>query len=77
MLSQVEFLEEEGTGLGPTLEFFALVAAELQRADLGMWICDDILDNITRLDIHHQNNKSSLCLSQFSFINKCVVSVPL
>merc|ERR1719195_608379 len=34
---EVEFLEEEGTGLGPTLEFFALVAAELQRSDLGMW----------------------------------------
>lgn len=32
---------EEGTGLGPTLEFYALVAAELQRRDLGMWICDD------------------------------------
>ena len=32
---KVEFLEEEGTGLGPTLEFFALVAAELQRSDLG------------------------------------------
>lgn len=28
-------------GLGPTLEFYALVAAELQRRDLGMWICDD------------------------------------
>ena len=27
---EVEFLDEEGTGLGPTLEFFALVAAELQ-----------------------------------------------
>ncbi|XP_028141816.2 E3 ubiquitin-protein ligase HECTD1 isoform X2 [Diabrotica virgifera virgifera] len=38
---EVEFAEEEGTGLGPTLEFYALVAAELQRRDLGMWICDD------------------------------------
>lgn len=28
---EVEFIDEEGTGLGPTLEFFALVAAELQR----------------------------------------------
>ena len=28
---EVEFKDEEGTGLGPTLEFFALVAAELQR----------------------------------------------
>jgi E3 ubiquitin-protein ligase HECTD1 len=36
----VEFIDEEGTGLGPglgpTLEFFALVAAELQRKDLCM-----------------------------------------
>ncbi len=38
---EVEFIGEEGTGLGPTLEFFALVAAELQRKDLCMWICDD------------------------------------
>lgn len=38
---EVEFQGEEGTGLGPTLEFYALVAAELQRRDLGMWLCDD------------------------------------
>lgn len=38
---EVEFKDEEGTGLGPTLEFYALVAAELQRRDLGMWLCDD------------------------------------
>ncbi|XP_067621577.1 E3 ubiquitin-protein ligase Ufd4 isoform X2 [Eurosta solidaginis] len=38
---EVEFVGEEGTGLGPTLEFFALVAAELQRTDLCMWLCDD------------------------------------
>ncbi|XP_065095256.1 E3 ubiquitin-protein ligase Ufd4 isoform X4 [Ochlerotatus camptorhynchus] len=38
---EVEFVGEEGTGLGPTLEFYALVAAELQRSDIGMWLCDD------------------------------------
>lgn len=38
---EVEFVGEEGTGLGPTLEFYALVAAELQRADLAMWLFDD------------------------------------
>ncbi|KAL3265554.1 hypothetical protein HHI36_009759 [Cryptolaemus montrouzieri] len=38
---EIEFIGEEGTGLGPTLEFYALVAAELQRRDVGMWICDD------------------------------------
>lgn len=26
-----------GTGLGPTLEFYALVSAEVQRCDLGLW----------------------------------------
>lgn len=36
LIFQVEFQGEEGTGLGPTLEFYALVAAELQRKDLGM-----------------------------------------
>jgi len=45
---EVEFLEEEGTGLGPTLEFFALVAAEFQRSDLAMWITDNTVDNIHR-----------------------------
>ncbi|KAJ8045570.1 E3 ubiquitin-protein ligase HECTD1 [Holothuria leucospilota] len=38
---EVEFLGEEGTGLGPTLEFYALVAAELQKKMLGMWLCED------------------------------------
>ncbi|XP_073824556.1 ubiquitin fusion-degradation 4-like isoform X2 [Musca autumnalis] len=38
---EVGFMGEEGTGLGPTLEFFALVASELQRSDLCMWLCDD------------------------------------
>lgn len=40
---EVEFVDEEGTGLGPTLEFYALVAAELQRSDLAMWLHDDDL----------------------------------
>ena len=38
---QIEFKDEEGTGLGPTLEFYALVAAELQKKSLGIWLCDD------------------------------------
>ncbi|KAL0106226.1 hypothetical protein PUN28_016138 [Cardiocondyla obscurior] len=42
---EVAFVGEEGTGLGPTLEFFALVAAELQRKDLGLWLCDDTTDD--------------------------------
>ena len=34
-------MDEEGTGLGPSLEFYALVAAEIQRRSLGVWLCDD------------------------------------
>jgi len=46
---EVEFIDEEGTGLGPTLEFYALVAAEMQRSDLAMWIVDDAeVDTVVR-----------------------------
>ena len=38
---EIEFADEEGTGLGPTLEFYALVAAEFQRKAHAMWLCDD------------------------------------
>uniref|UniRef100_A0A0N4U4Z7 E3 ubiquitin-protein ligase n=1 Tax=Dracunculus medinensis TaxID=318479 RepID=A0A0N4U4Z7_DRAME len=38
---EIEYIGEEGTGLGPTLEFYALVAAEFQKKALAMWICDD------------------------------------
>ena len=31
-----------GTGLGPTLEFYALVSRELQRADLEIWRGDNV-----------------------------------
>lgn len=51
---QIEFEGEEGTGLGPSLEFYALVAAELQRKGLGMWVCDDdaneeAVDGVSRI----------------------------
>ena len=38
---EIEFVGEEGTGLGPTLEFYALVSAELQKTSIGMWLHDD------------------------------------
>ncbi|XP_018399273.1 PREDICTED: E3 ubiquitin-protein ligase TRIP12 isoform X3 [Cyphomyrmex costatus] len=36
-LLEVQYVNEVGTGLGPTLEFYALVSKELQRADLDLW----------------------------------------
>ncbi|CAF0944585.1 unnamed protein product [Adineta steineri] len=34
---EIQFLNEEGTGDGPTLEFYALIANELQHYSLGLW----------------------------------------
>ncbi|KAG8184831.1 hypothetical protein JTE90_004928 [Oedothorax gibbosus] len=36
-LLEIQYKNEVGTGLGPTLEFYSLVSKELQRADLDMW----------------------------------------
>ena len=33
----VEFADETGHGLGPTLEFYSLVCRDLHRRDLGIW----------------------------------------
>lgn len=37
VLLEVEYDEEVGTGLGPTLEFYTLVSREFQKYGLGMW----------------------------------------
>lgn len=36
-LLEVEYNEEVGTGLGPTLEFYTLVSHEFQKSGFGMW----------------------------------------
>lgn len=36
-LLEIQYENEVGTGLGPTLEFYALVSTELQKSDLGLW----------------------------------------
>lgn len=39
---EVEFFAEVGSGLGPTLEFYALVSKEFARKDLQLWRDGDI-----------------------------------
>lgn len=34
---ELEYFNEAGTGLGPTLEFYTLLSHELQKKSLGMW----------------------------------------
>jgi E3 ubiquitin-protein ligase TRIP12 len=36
-LLEIQYENEVGTGLGPTLEFYALVSTELQKSELGLW----------------------------------------
>ncbi len=50
---QIEFKGEEGTGLGPTLEFYALVSAELQRRELALWLVDDDFPDDQRRQVLH------------------------
>ena len=35
---EVEYFDEVGTGLGPTLEFYTSASREVQRLDLNLWI---------------------------------------
>lgn len=55
---QVEFQGEEGTGLGPTLEFYALIAAEFQRTSLGIWLCDDDFPDDESRQVRRRNRLS-------------------
>lgn len=40
-LLEIEYQDEEGTGLGPTLEFYASVSKEFTQKSLSMWRFDD------------------------------------
>lgn len=40
---EVEYFDEVGTGLGPTLEFYSLVSKEFARRDLKIWRDADAL----------------------------------
>ncbi|KAI7885357.1 hypothetical protein K492DRAFT_123830 [Lichtheimia hyalospora FSU 10163] len=40
---EVQYTGEEGSGLGPTLEFYAAVSKEFSKMTLGMWRHDDVV----------------------------------
>ena len=78
LFEQVEFEDEEGTGLGPSLEFYALVAAELQRKGLGMWVCDDDMQD----DLAREVSSFALCCRstvrrQYSLFGKLKLNTAL
>ncbi|TRM65525.1 hypothetical protein BD626DRAFT_489037 [Schizophyllum amplum] len=47
---EVEYFEEVGTGLGPTLEFYALVSKEFARKDLKLWRDADVTGSSLYVD---------------------------
>jgi E3 ubiquitin-protein ligase TRIP12 len=38
---EIEYFDEIGTGLGPTLEFYSLASREFARRNLGLWRDED------------------------------------
>jgi E3 ubiquitin-protein ligase TRIP12 len=50
---EVEYFDEAGTGLGPTLEFYSLVSKEFARRDLKLWRDTD--QSHPGLYVHHPN----------------------
>ncbi|KAL0555512.1 hypothetical protein IC582_009460 [Cucumis melo] len=60
VLLEVEYDEEVGTGLGPTLEFYTLVSREFQKYGLGMWRGDhDAFISGKRLNIEGRETTES------------------
>ncbi|KAL5964597.1 E3 ubiquitin-protein ligase HECTD1 [Taenia solium] len=56
---EIRFTNEEGTGLGPTLEFFSLLALEFRRKSLGMWL----IDSSEQAEPPTESNPSSDCIN--------------
>uniref|UniRef100_A0A8C2XFB3 E3 ubiquitin-protein ligase n=1 Tax=Cyclopterus lumpus TaxID=8103 RepID=A0A8C2XFB3_CYCLU len=64
---EIQYENEVGTGLGPTLEFYALVSQELQRADLGLWRGEEVT---------LPNPKGSQEGTKYMFSSKGLFAVP-
>jgi E3 ubiquitin-protein ligase TRIP12 len=59
-LLEIEYENEVGTGLGPTLEFYTLVSRELQRFDLDLWRGEKGPAQV------RQSSSKTLCMPFFS-----------
>lgn len=60
-LLEIQYENEVGTGLGPTLEFYALVSKELQRSDLELWRGESVLEKNSSEDDPGTEYTYSLC----------------
>ncbi|CAO3648658.1 unnamed protein product [Cunninghamella echinulata] len=53
---EIEYVDEEGTGLGPTLEFYSVTSKEFCKKSLGLWRDDDDNNNNTYPQEHDNND---------------------
>lgn len=42
---EIQYSDEVGTGLGPTMEFFSLISRELQKTELNLWRSPEVIDD--------------------------------
>lgn len=76
LMSCFFFLCQVGTGLGPTLEFYALVSQELQRADIGLWRGEEVtLANPKGPYTYLPTEHYSLVLSIIKYIHTSVIVI--
>ena len=64
---EVEYFDEAGTGLGPTLEFYSLVSKEFARRDLKLWRDTD--QTHPGLYVHHPNGLFPAPISPDDVVN--------
>ncbi|KZT25275.1 hypothetical protein NEOLEDRAFT_377486 [Neolentinus lepideus HHB14362 ss-1] len=64
---EVEYFEEVGTGLGPTLEFYSLVSKEFARRDLKIWRDEDQSNPGTY--VHHPSGLFPAPISPEDIVN--------
>ena len=83
---EVEYFDEVGTGLGPTLEFYSLVSKEFARRDLKIWRDADA--SYPGIYVHHplglfpapsepQNEGNEKCMFVFRIVGQFVAKAML
>jgi E3 ubiquitin-protein ligase TRIP12 len=63
---EVEYFDEVGTGLGPTLEFYTLVSREIQRADLGLWRAKESVKKTVAKDKMFETSRTATSTTDIS-----------
>lgn len=60
-LLEIQYENEVGTGLGPTLEFYALVSKELQKSEFELWRGESLVEKNSSENEHITEYSFSIC----------------